>query len=115
MPKRARFSEEFGRLITETVGRMSLYEAGELTKLSYETIRKMKMGKVAEKETIERFLIGFPDADAHEIMMYAGYEEPRDTISAISMVLMKDKVLSERTKLRILEQVRRMIDQDQAE
>jgi hypothetical protein len=61
---------------------LSLEQAGIRSKLSGETIRKMKGGKVPEPQTLRAFAEGFKDrgADLHELMVICGYEVPDDPI-----------------------------------
>lgn len=85
MPRISLYEKGLAEYVQNIMQGLSLEQAGIRTQLASETIRKMKLGKVPEPQTLRAFAEGFNDcgADYHRLMIICGYEEPTDLMERL--------------------------------
>ncbi len=107
MPVETRVREEFGKLVQRIKGEDSFGQAAVRTTISQAYLLAMARGKVPGREIIEKFARGYADrgADLHELLVAAGYAEPKDAVGKVEVFLKSADELSEFTKERIRELV----------
>jgi len=72
-----RYSSQFGEAVQRVMGSLSPNQASYKTGLSQEYVRRMKLGLVPLRETVEKFAKGL-GVDVWPLLIAAGYEEPTD-------------------------------------
>ena len=75
MPRVTEFRDELAKYINSLLSDCKNEAIGKLCKLSPETIRRLRLGKVPEEGTLIKFARGM-NCDLDELLIAAGYKEP---------------------------------------
>jgi transcriptional regulator with XRE-family HTH domain len=102
MPIRTRVSQRFAEAVTAALAGISPSQASYKTEVSYEYIRRMRMGHIPSPEIIERFAKGL-GAEVDVLLEAAGYKESSDPVVAVKLALRANRQLSEATKDQIVQ------------
>jgi len=109
----SRVSARFGELIREILNKngLTLRAAALKTKISAAYWNDMADGRVPSEEIIDRIAAAFPDIDANELRIAAGYSpktDEMDAVQAVEFALRGQNKIPEEGKRQILEFVRRV-------
>lgn len=109
MPISTKVSGEFGRLVGEAMGSLSLNQARTKTGISDVYLMRMKQGVVPSENIIHKFCRGF-GVDTTPFMIAAGYQEPSDPVEAIKRLLDERDDLTQQEREEVVAIVRREVD-----
>jgi hypothetical protein len=104
--------QEFGSLVDKILGELSYSKAENISGISGEYLRKMRMGRVPSEDVIARFADAFKErgADLTALRIAAGYEQPSDVVERVAMALRCDKILTDKGKQQVLDLVKELRD-----